>query len=98
MNSPINPVYQRMGELWYKQMKGNKLTRAEHRELNNCLAWNMERCLRAAKLYNLSFAAHVVDDKDWQLEICNQIDKLAEEDAAYDDYEDDDDEFGPWSI
>jgi hypothetical protein len=74
-NFDISPVHQRMGELTFK-LKHQGLTDFERKELEHCMDWNMNQCLKAAALYNLSFAAHVVDDTEWQHEICSAIDQL----------------------
>ena len=74
----IHPVYQRMAELTFKQKFGGGLNITERQELEQCMQWNMNRCLKACLLQNLSFAAYLVGDTDWQHEICADIDKLLE--------------------
>jgi hypothetical protein len=77
MVNEMHSVHQRLGELFYLG-KHRDLTEDEQREFEQCLEWNMQRCLSLAKLYNLSLAAHVGDDTNWQHEICAKIDKLTE--------------------
>lgn len=52
------------------------LNRLETKELNESLDYLERLQWEKAKLKNLSLIASMIDDTDWQHEICNQIDQL----------------------
>ena len=64
-----------MAELWWKKKHGG-LTEEEQRELEHCLDANMRKVRRLAELENLSYVASLVQDTDWQHEICKKIEEL----------------------
>lgn len=68
-------VHWRMAELWTLQ-KARGLTQDEQSELSACLHYNAIYARKLAALYNLSLAASMTKDTDWQHEICAQIEKL----------------------
>ncbi|WP_080832455.1 MULTISPECIES: DUF7667 family protein [Cohnella] len=68
------PIYERMAELRMVQ-KRRKLTETERLELEHCLDINADYCYRLANLYNLSLMASMIDDQEWQHELCGEIEK-----------------------
>ncbi|WP_426446637.1 DUF7667 family protein [Paenibacillus sp. S-38] len=68
-------VHWRLAELWTLQ-KARELTEDEQSEVTACLHYNAIYARKLAGLYNLSLAASLTGDTDWQHEICAQIDKL----------------------
>lgn len=68
-------VHRRMAELWWKK-KHVGLTEEEQRELHHCLDANMRKVQKLADLENLSYAASLINDTEWQHEICKKIEKL----------------------
>lgn len=68
----IKPVHQRMAELWTIS-RGRKLTDAEARELDMCLEANASDVWRRIRLENLSLIASMVNDTDWQHDICGDM-------------------------
>lgn len=65
----IKPYHQRMAELWTISRR-RKLTDAEERELDMCLEANSSQVWRRIRLENLSLIASMVNDAEWQHEIC----------------------------
>lgn len=70
-------VYKRLAELRFKQ-RNQGLTAEEETEMRHCLDANMNRVRKLAGLENLSYAASVVGDIDWQHDICRQIDEFTD--------------------
>lgn len=68
-------VHWRMAELWTLE-KTRGLTEDEQSELSACLHYNAIYARKLAGLYNLSLAASMTNDTEWQHEICSQIEKL----------------------
>lgn len=68
-------VHWRMAELWTVKQKRN-LTDEEEAELNICLQYNALFARKVAGLHNLSIAASLTSDADWQHEVCRQLEKL----------------------
>lgn len=74
----ITHVHERMAELWaYKSRR--PLTAEEQLELEHCLDANTAFHRRLGHLYNLSYAASLIGDTEWQHEICGRIEKLCGE-------------------
>jgi hypothetical protein len=70
-------IHKRMAELWMKQRKqGGTLDEVDQAEMNYCLEANMRKVLKLAELENKSLIASMINDTDWQHEICAEIDKL----------------------
>lgn len=53
-----------------------RLTKNERYEKNECLKYLTERQWKLAKLKNLSLMASMIDNTEWQHEICAEIDRL----------------------
>ncbi|GFN34020.1 DUF7667 family protein [Paenibacillus xylaniclasticus] len=70
----LMPIYERMAELRIIQ-KRRKLTDTERLELDHCLDVNADHCLRLAQLYNWSLMASMTEDKEWQHELCQEIER-----------------------
>lgn len=68
-------VHWRMAELWTLQ-QSRKLTQEEESELSICLQYNAMFARRLASLHNMSLAASMTHDSEWQHEICAQIENL----------------------
>lgn len=68
----IKPFHQRMAELWTIS-RGRKLTESEARELDMCLEANASHVWRRIRLENLSLIASLVNDTDWQHDICGDM-------------------------
>lgn len=68
-------VHQRMAELWSIQKK-RPLTKNEETEMVHCLEANMRKAWKLAELKNLSLTASLINDTQWQHEICKDIDKV----------------------
>ena len=72
--SDVNPVHQRLAELWMLQ-KVRQLTEDEQTEMITCLDWNMNYCWKYALLANYSVMADMTNDFNWQHDICGELDK-----------------------
>lgn len=70
-------VHWRLAELWTLERQRG-LTAKEEAELSACLHYNAVYARKLAGLYNLSLAASMTRDTEWQHEICRQIEKLEE--------------------
>ncbi|MDQ1912184.1 hypothetical protein RAC89_17495 [Paenibacillus sp. GD4] len=70
-------VHWRMAELWTLERQRG-LTESEEAELSACLHYNAVYARKLAGLYNLSLAASMTRDTEWQHEICRQIERLEE--------------------
>jgi hypothetical protein len=68
-------VHWRLAELWTLQQK-RELTEEEESEMSACLHYNAIYARKLARLYNLSLAASMINDVEWQHEICKQIEDL----------------------
>ncbi|MCS7463310.1 hypothetical protein N0M98_24610 [Paenibacillus doosanensis] len=68
-------VHWRLAELWTLQQK-RKLTEDEESEMTACLHYNAIYARKLSGLYNLSLAASMINDAEWQHEICQRIEKL----------------------
>lgn len=71
-------VHQRLAELWFKLNHEGELSVEEIQDFKHCLDANMHKVLKLARLYNLSLAASITNDTDWQHEICAEIEKIKE--------------------
>lgn len=69
------PAHQRLAELWLKQKK-KPLSKEELDEMTHCLEANARRAWKLALLENYSLMASMVQDTEWQHEICRQIEEL----------------------
>jgi hypothetical protein len=70
-------THKRMAEIWHKQKK-TPLTEEEETELRHCLEANCNLVWKLAKLENLSLMASMIDDYDWQLDLCRQIEEITD--------------------
>jgi hypothetical protein len=68
-----------MAELWVIGRK-RELTEDEQAELSACLHYNAIFAWKLSGLYNLSLAASMTNDAEWQHEICKRIEKLESQD------------------
>lgn len=68
-------VHWRLAELWTLQ-KQRELTEDEESEMSACLHYNAIYARKLSRLYNLSLAASMTNDIEWQHEICVEIEKL----------------------
>lgn len=71
----VNVVAERFIELSILK-KHRKLTLSETREFNESLKHLEKLEWKKAKLKNLSLIASMIDDTNWQHEICAEIEKL----------------------
>ncbi|GGB41384.1 hypothetical protein GCM10011409_18630 [Lentibacillus populi] len=71
----MNVVAERFIELSILK-KHRRLTLSETREFNESLKHLEKLEWQKAKLKNLSLAASMIDDVDWQHEICEKLEKL----------------------
>ncbi len=71
----MNIVAERFIELSILQ-KHRRLTLSETQEFNESFKHLEKREWQKAKLKNLSLVASMIDDTDWQHEICAEIEKL----------------------
>ncbi|MDF2962443.1 MAG: hypothetical protein K0S39_4178 [Paenibacillus sp.] len=69
------PVHWRLAELWTLGRQ-RELTEDEESEISACLHYNAIFARKLSGLYNLSLAASMTNDTEWQHEICKQIEKL----------------------
>ena len=70
-------LHQRMAELWtIKQHR--PLTKEEKKELDLCLDANCNLYWKRVKLENFSLVASMVNDDEWQHEICKKLDDLTQ--------------------
>lgn len=69
------PVHIRLAELYFI-MKKRPLTDEEERDFRHCLEANMRKAMKLAQLENLSFVASMIQDTQWQMEICREIDRI----------------------
>ncbi|MCZ8521207.1 MULTISPECIES: DUF7667 family protein [Paenibacillus] len=72
------PVHWRLAELWTLQ-QSRELTEEEQSEVSACLQYNAIYARKLAGLYNLSLAASMTQDTEWQHEICARIEKLEDQ-------------------
>lgn len=72
-------VHKKLGELWFKHSIGDGWTEQEEEDFKLALDANMRKCQKIADLHNLSLIASMIDDTEWQHELCAQLDKLKEE-------------------
>ncbi|GIN71183.1 hypothetical protein J14TS2_16580 [Bacillus sp. J14TS2] len=56
--------------------KHRKLSQSETREFNESLKLLEKNEWQKAKLKNLSLVASMIDDTDWQHQICSDLEKL----------------------
>lgn len=70
-------LHKMMAELWHKHKNGTA-TRDEIKELEMCLDANMNMVWKLARLENESLMASMVEDNDWQHEVCAKIDDFTE--------------------
>ena len=70
-------LHRMMAELYHKKKTGTA-TRRDLKELDMCLEANMNMAWRISRLENLSLIASLIDDDNWQHEICAEIDELME--------------------
>ena len=77
------PVHQMIAMLWYKHSYGEGLADDEIEEMKHALDANMRKAQRLADLENLSLMASIVNDTDWQHEVCKDIDKIMAEMYEY---------------
>ncbi|OXM82729.1 DUF7667 family protein [Paenibacillus rigui] len=68
-------VHWRLAELWTLQQKRG-LTEEEASEMSACLHYNAIYARKLSRLYNLSLAASMTKDVEWQHELCKEIEKL----------------------
>jgi hypothetical protein len=68
-------VHDRMAEIW-ANTKSRELTKEEMKELKICLDANLNKCRKVAALKNLSFAAAMTGDQDWQFELCSKLEEI----------------------
>ncbi|MCM3628467.1 hypothetical protein M3194_13960 [Paenibacillus glycanilyticus] len=72
----ILPIHERLAELWI--IRGSRrLTSEEQADFEHCLAVNAMHMRQLAGLYNLSLAASIAGDVEWQHEICQRLEKLS---------------------
>ncbi|WP_336773236.1 DUF7667 family protein [Paenibacillus sp. MMO-58] len=72
---PFLPIHERLAELWIIR-GGRQLTGEEQADFEHCLAVNAMHIRQIANLYNLSLAASMSGDVEWQHEICQRLEKL----------------------
>ncbi|MBO7748699.1 MULTISPECIES: DUF7667 family protein [Paenibacillus] len=72
----ILPIHERLAELWTIRGARN-LTGEEQADLEHCLAVNAMHVRQFANLHNLSLAASMAGDVEWQHEICQRLEKLS---------------------
>lgn len=65
-------VYKRMAQLTSKK----ELNEDEQKELNICLKANQKLVEKLVSLENLSIAASLTEDTEWQHEICAGIEEI----------------------
>ncbi|GLX67500.1 DUF7667 family protein [Paenibacillus glycanilyticus] len=72
----ILPILERLAELW--TIRGRRpLTAEEQADLEHCLTFNAMHIRQLAHLHNLSLAASIAGDIEWQHEICQRLEKLS---------------------
>ncbi|WP_459213579.1 DUF7667 family protein [Paenibacillus elgii] len=71
----LKPFHNRLAELWTIEQR-RRLTDNEVKEMVHCLHANASYCWRMAGLEDLSFIAYMVNDTEWQREICSEIQAL----------------------
>lgn len=71
------PIHQRLAELWTINLRRD-LSQKELEEMEQCLRQNAARVWEFIKLKNLSEAAYIANDVDWQHDVCAEIDNLKE--------------------
>lgn len=71
----VKPFQWRLAELWVVN-KRRELTPEEMTEFQHCLSLNAKYCWEMAYLENMSLMASLINDVDWQHEICLEIDHL----------------------
>lgn len=71
----MDPVAERFIELSVIK-RHRKLTISETREYNESFKHLEKLEWEKAKIKNLSLAAHITDDIDWQHDLCSELEKL----------------------
>lgn len=71
-------VHLRMAELWEINKK-RELTADELTELRHCLEANANLAFKLAKLKNMSLMASMINDTEWNHEICAEIQKITDQ-------------------
>ena len=71
----IYPFHLRMAELFLKGQK-EILTKKEIKEMFKCQQSNVDICLRTIHLYEQSYIAAEMNDREWNLEVCRKIQEL----------------------
>lgn len=69
-------VHKRIATLWFQHCYGEGLNKEEMGELKICLDAHMRKVQKLADLKNKSLMASMVNDTNWQHEICTKIDKI----------------------
>jgi hypothetical protein len=72
-----------IAHLWYKHSHGEGLAEDEIEEMKHALDANMRKAQRLADLENLSLMASIINDTDWHLKICKDIDDIMSEMYEY---------------
>ena len=75
------PFYHRLAELHAKGKK-RKLSTVEYTEMMHCLDLHIDMMYAMSMCKNMSFLAHSTDDRDWQIEICAEVQKFTEDPTA----------------
>ncbi|TDG00192.1 DUF7667 family protein [Paenibacillus piri] len=76
------PVHWRLAELWTISRQRD-LTEDEQSEISACLHYNAIYARKLSGLYNLSLAASICGDTEWQHDICRQLEKLTGQSNIY---------------
>ncbi|MFD0677671.1 MULTISPECIES: DUF7667 family protein [unclassified Paenibacillus] len=78
-------VHWRLAELWTLGRQ-RELTEDEQSEVSACLHYNAIFARKLSSLYNLSMAASISNDIEWQHEICKQIEILESQGNLHPDF------------
>lgn len=77
------PVHQMIALFWFKHNYGEGLADDEIEEFKHCMDANLKKAQRLAHLENLSLMASMIEDMEWQNEICKGIDDIMAEMYEY---------------
>lgn len=72
-------VHKQLANYWYIHSNVRELTESEKTEFKLCMDANMHKVQKLADLENYSLIASMIDDTDWQLDLCRQVDELKDD-------------------
>jgi hypothetical protein len=72
----MHAFHYRLAQLWSRFMMEGVLTLNEVKELSESLTANMNWVSKLQRLENLADCAAIVGDREWEEQVCQQMDRL----------------------